>query len=109
MVKAKGIILADADPVASVKKVSSTVFVRPSMLQHVEQGRGTEIDSQSGALVREARAMDIHTPYNEALTLLVKARVAYRQKVVSGQFSEFSQQDHAENSVHATRRIMGAQ
>ena len=78
VVKAKGITLADDDPVASVKRVSSTVFVRPSMLQHVEQGRATEIDSQNGALVREGRALGIDTPYNEALTLLVKAHAAHR-------------------------------
>ena len=71
---AKGITLSDADPIASVKRISSTVMVRPSMLQHLEQGRATEIDSQNGALVREGRALGIATPCNEALTLLVKAR-----------------------------------
>jgi len=77
VVKAKGITLADDDPVASIKRMSSTVFVQPSMLQHVEQGRATEIDSQNGALVREGRALGIDTPYNEALTLMIKAREAH--------------------------------
>jgi len=80
VVKAKGITLADKDPVGSVKRVSSTVFVRPSMLQHVEQGRPTEIDSQNGALVREGKMMGIDTPCNETLTLLVKARAAQQAK-----------------------------
>ena len=80
VVKAKGITLADKDPIGSVKRVSSKVFVRPSMLQHVEQGRTTEIDSQNGALVRQGKAVGIETPYNQALTLLVKARAAQRAR-----------------------------
>jgi 2-dehydropantoate 2-reductase len=84
---ARGITLSDSDPMASVKRLSSTVFVRPSMLQHVEQGRVTEIDSQSGALVREGKAVGVPTPVNEAITLLVKARAAHMAKVRSGQSS----------------------
>lgn len=89
VVKAKGITLADKDPIGSVKRVSSTVFVRPSMLQHVDQGRTTEIDSQNGALVREGKMVGIDTPCNEALMLLVKARAAQRDK----QLREQSQVD----------------
>ena len=78
VVKARGITLSVDDPVAAIKKASSTVMIQPSMLQHVEQGRATEIDSQNGALVREGKALGIATPYNEALTFLVKARTAQR-------------------------------
>ena len=78
---AKRITLSDSDPMASVRRISSTVFVRPSMLQHVEQGRVTEIDSQSGALVREGKKVGVATPVNEAITLLVKARAAHMAKV----------------------------
>lgn len=85
VVKAKGITLSDSDPTASLKRISSTVFVRPSMLQHVEQGRVTEIDSQNGALVREGEVLGVPTPFNEAITLLVKARAAHMASVHSGQ------------------------
>jgi hypothetical protein len=44
------------------------------MLQHVESGRQTEIDALNGALVREARALDLPVPYNEALVALLKGR-----------------------------------
>jgi 2-dehydropantoate 2-reductase len=42
------------------------------MMQHVEQGRRTEIDSLNGALLREARALGMATPYNEAIVAIVK-------------------------------------
>jgi hypothetical protein len=42
------------------------------MMQHVEQGRRTEIDALNGALVREARALGIAVPYNEAIVAVVK-------------------------------------
>ena len=44
------------------------------MQQHIEAGRPTEIDSLNGALVREANALGIAVPFNEALVLMVKAR-----------------------------------
>ena len=50
----------------------SVRYNRPSMMQHVEQGRRTEIDALNGALVREARALGIPLPYNEAIVAVVK-------------------------------------
>lgn len=73
VVRAKGITLARLEVVEIVKDLSKRVMVKPSMRQHIERGLPTEIDSQNGALVRQARALDLHTPYNETLTLLVKA------------------------------------
>jgi 2-dehydropantoate 2-reductase len=55
------------------------------MLQHMEEGRQTEIDSLNGAVVREGRALDIPTPYNEALTLLVKGREAVIRQSLHGE------------------------
>ncbi len=46
------------------------------MLQHREAGLPTEIDSINGAVVREGAALGIPTPYNHALTLMIKARNA---------------------------------
>jgi len=44
-----------------------------SMLQDVERGAPTEIDSINGAVVREGEAVGVPTPINWALTQLVKA------------------------------------
>ena len=71
VVAAKGIALVDSDPLASIKKFCLAKFNKPSMLQHMEQGRRTEIDALNGALVREGRALGIATPYNQAVTWMV--------------------------------------
>ena len=76
IVRAKGIQLVGDDPVAEIKETCRKTAVKPSMLQHVEAGQQTEIDSQNGAAVREGRALGIPTPYNEAVTLMVKARTS---------------------------------
>ncbi|MDP6450935.1 MAG: 2-dehydropantoate 2-reductase [Lentisphaeria bacterium] len=78
VVHAKGIILADENPQEEIKETSAKVMIKPSMLQHMEQGRRTEIDSQNGAVVREGQALGIPTPWNHAVTLMVKARNAHR-------------------------------
>jgi 2-dehydropantoate 2-reductase len=44
---------------------------RPSMLQDVEAGRRTEIDTLNGAIVRHADALGIEVPVNRALAALV--------------------------------------
>lgn len=49
-------------------------YNKPSMLQHMEQGRRTEVDALNGALLREAKAFGIAAPYNESLVALVKGR-----------------------------------
>jgi 2-dehydropantoate 2-reductase len=52
------------------------------MLQHVEAGRRTEIDALNGALLREARALGIATPNNEALVALLKGRELHQQRAI---------------------------
>ncbi len=82
VVAAKGLVLPDPDIRATVRRHSWSKFSKPSMLQHIERGRPTEIDALNGALVREAAALGIPTPWNEALTALVKGReVASRRAV----------------------------
>ena len=76
VVRARGISLGDMDPRATVKGFTGRLFNRPSMLQHMDAGLPTEIDSLNGAVVREGQALGVDTPFNEALTLLVKARNA---------------------------------
>ena len=50
------------------------------MLQHVEAGRRTEIEALNGALIREAQALGIPTPNNEALVALLKGRELHQQR-----------------------------
>ena len=73
MIAAKGIDLPDADPRSHVIDHTWVRYNRPSMLQHVEAGRRTEINSLNGALLREAAALGIPCPFNEAIVLVVKS------------------------------------
>jgi 2-dehydropantoate 2-reductase len=74
VVAAKGITLTNADPIAYIKAHTFLRYNKPSMQQHMEAARPTEIDALNGALVREAKALGISVPFNEALTMMVKAR-----------------------------------
>jgi len=49
------------------------VGARASMLQDVEAGRRTEIETVNGAIVAAGRRFGIATPYNEAMVLMVTA------------------------------------
>ncbi|MGH3136762.1 MAG: ketopantoate reductase family protein [Gaiellaceae bacterium] len=49
---------------------------RPSMLEDVEAGRPTEVESINGALVREAEKVDVPTPLQRALHALVRGKEA---------------------------------
>ncbi len=64
---AKGIRLPEADLRSYVLDHAFERYNRPSMLQHVESGRRTEIEALNGALVREAHRLGISVPYNEAV------------------------------------------
>ena len=60
--------------------IASRVVSRPlvdAMLQHMEAGLQTEINSLNGAVVREGTALGVPTPYNHALTMMIKARNGY--------------------------------
>jgi len=72
VVEAKGWTLSEADPRGKILHHSKLRFNKPSMLQHIEQGRRTEIDAINGAIVREAKTLGIAVPYNEALVSIVK-------------------------------------
>ena len=56
---AMGVRLPTPDLPAKIKAHSRKKFNQPSMLQHVEAGRRTEIDALNGALLREASALGI--------------------------------------------------
>ena len=74
LVRAKEVSVAEAEVRATIKRNCRLKFSRPSMLQHVESARWTEIDAINGALVRESRKLGLAAPYNEALTALLKGR-----------------------------------
>ena len=76
VIEIKGIKLPLPNPnvVDDLKQHLPNRFNRPSMLQHVDAGRPTEIDAINGALNREAKVLGIATPYNESLIALLKGR-----------------------------------
>ena len=57
----------------SIKAFCRVKFNKPSMLQHVEQGKRTEIDALNGAIVRLGQRLGVPTPYHEALVWLTRA------------------------------------
>lgn len=73
VVRAEGIALPEPDPVEGILAHAVGRMNKPSMLQHVEQGRRTEIDAINGALLRYAEKHGIACPVNETIVLLVKA------------------------------------
>jgi 2-dehydropantoate 2-reductase len=84
VVRAKDVPLTDADPMRTIKDHCRKKYNKPSTLQHVEQGKRTEIDALNGALVREARRLGVPTPYNDALTLLLKGVEKHWAQTVRG-------------------------
>jgi 2-dehydropantoate 2-reductase len=82
VVEAKGWTLSEADPRTKILYHSKRRYNKPSMLQHVEQGRRTEIDAINGALVREAHALGLAVPYNEAVVAIVKGVEKSRRQLL---------------------------
>ena len=80
--QAKGIRLPTQDLPAKIKAQCRKKFNKPSMLQHVEAGRRTEIDALNGALLREAQTLGIAAPYNEALVALLKGRELHQMRAI---------------------------
>lgn len=71
---ANGITLLFDDPAGYVADICrGTAANRSSMLQDVERGRPTEIDSINGAVVRAGAHTGVATPYNEIIWRLVRA------------------------------------
>jgi 2-dehydropantoate 2-reductase len=73
VISAKGIALPEADMRAHILEHAFLRYNRPSMLQHVEAGRRTEIKSLNGALVREADRSGVDVPANRVIAALVEA------------------------------------
>ena len=80
--EAKGITLApNPDPMSYLKDYSRLKYTQPSMQQHMESGRQTEIDAINGAIVREAEALGVAVPYNHAISLMIKGRERHMMAV----------------------------
>ncbi len=70
---AQGVTLPFADPVAYAESVSRcTAANRSSMLQDIERGRPTEIDSITGVIVSEGRRLGVPTPVSQVVWRLVR-------------------------------------
>jgi 2-dehydropantoate 2-reductase len=62
------------DPVAATEQICrASTSNRSSMLQDVERGRPTEVDSINGVIVTEGRRLGVPTPYNEVVWQLIRA------------------------------------
>jgi len=48
-------------------------YNKPSMLQHLEGGRPTEIDALNGALLKKAKSLGVPAPVNATIAALVRA------------------------------------
>lgn len=71
------IALPFSDPWSYVRTIAEqTGDLRNSMLFDLEAGFATEIDHINGAVVAAARRVGVATPYNDAVTRLVRARAA---------------------------------
>jgi 2-dehydropantoate 2-reductase len=80
VVAASGVTLPEGDPREHIHDHCWERYNRPSMLQHVESGRPTEIDALNGALVKRAQALGIAVPFNEAIVLAVKGIEAAKKR-----------------------------
>jgi len=96
---AKGITLDDPDFRATVKSHCWKKFSRPSMLQHVEAGKRTEIDALNARLVEEGRRLGVDTPYNDAVACLLKGVEAKRRE-----WAGRSEADYAALEASVSRR-----
>lgn len=72
---ALGVELNYEDPVSAAAAVAAaTAGNISSMLQDIRRGSPTEIDALCGAVVRAGRSLNIETPVNEIMMLLIEAR-----------------------------------
>jgi 2-dehydropantoate 2-reductase len=74
---ALGVSLGFDDPVSYVRAFGLRIAgARPSVLLDLMAGRRCEIDFINGAIPRAGRELGVATPFNEAITALVKAQEA---------------------------------
>ncbi|MCG8402179.1 MAG: 2-dehydropantoate 2-reductase [Firmicutes bacterium] len=82
--RAKGIKLPGDNPRAKAREVAAaTGENRSSMLQDMENRRRTEIDFINGAIVKEGAKVNVATPCNEMVALLIKTLEEKRSKGIA--------------------------
>jgi 2-dehydropantoate 2-reductase len=69
---AEGVELFWPAPLEKLRAHVAVKDTRPSMLQHIEAGRRTEIDAINGAIVHRAQAHGIAVPANKAIVAIIK-------------------------------------
>lgn len=74
-----GIDLPEHDPRAEIYDHAWERYNKPSMLQHLEAGRATEIEALNGALAKKANSLGIATPVNATIAAIVKGIEAQRR------------------------------
>ena len=82
VVRQKAPAVDEAGLRAKIKQHCWDKFSKPSMLQHIEAGRRTEVDALNGALVREADALGIKVPHNRSLVMLLKGHEFFAMRRV---------------------------
>ncbi|HTO83361.1 MAG TPA: ketopantoate reductase family protein [Methylomirabilota bacterium] len=99
---AKGIRLPDPDLRRHVLDHAFERYNRPSMLQHVESGRRTEIEALNGAVVREAKALGVPVPRNETIWAAVSGiDVRHARERVSPDLDEAALEKQARREARA--------
>ena len=82
VVAARNITLQDPDIRRTIKDHCWSKFSKPSMLQHMERGRRTEVDALNGAVASFGKELGIPAPYNDAVAALVKGRELAMQRAL---------------------------
>jgi 2-dehydropantoate 2-reductase len=80
--RAKGLSLPEEELREQVKAHCWDKYSQPSMLQHLETGRRTEIAALNGALVREAQALGVPVPFNQTIAWLIEGRELHQRRLV---------------------------
>jgi 2-dehydropantoate 2-reductase len=73
VVDALGIVLPEHDARSEILQHCRERMNRPSMLQHLQGGKPTEIGALNEALVARAAGLGLAVPYNSAVVLAVRA------------------------------------
>jgi 2-dehydropantoate 2-reductase len=81
--KAKGLKLDYPDFRGHIKEHCWKKFSRPSMLQHIDAGRRTEIGALNARLVEEGAKLGVATPYNDAVSCLLRG-VEFKRTQAAG-------------------------
>lgn len=98
VIRAKGYAIDEAALRASIRHHTWEKFSKPSMLQHMEAGRRTEVDALNGALLREAAQLGLTLPYNEALVALLKGRELHEMRRVQVPPVDYDELERTEGS-----------